>query len=223
MSGNRIQQIEDYVRQTTSGQNPHDFLHIDRVRKWALQIAKSEGFDRLELVHAAALLHDLGRARGEEKRHAQIGAEMAARFLTENNLFTPSETQEIANAVRHHNSLDRNGRLAEILMDADILDLLGAVGIMRAFTSKHAKPEYDPDDVKGETWGLPNHAFNTRFASGIGIGQYIVDQINFQTSCYDNLHTPTARRIARPMVEFMRTYLVQLQSEIKAGESGPVE
>lgn len=199
-----------------SGKNAHDFMHVDRVRKWALQIAKREGFDRLEVVQATALLHDIGRATGESNEHAQVGAEMTVRFLSEINLFTPSEIEEIANAVRHHNSLSENGRLAEILRDADILDLLGAVGIMRAFTSKHSKPEYDLHNIKGEAWKLSNRDFNERLASGTGIGKYVVDQINFQLSCYENLRTATAKQIARPFVEFTRAYLFQLDSEIRA-------
>jgi uncharacterized protein len=218
MPEDRIVQVEDYVKRIMSGEIAHDFKHVDRVRNWALQIAKNEGFDRRDIVQAAALLHDIGLSKADRKVHTEIGAEMARGFLSERNLFTPSEIEEIANAIRHHNSLNQNGTLADILMDADILDMLGAVGIMRAFTSKHSKPEYDSRNIKGETWGLTNTDFTERFAAEIGIGNYIIDQINFQLSCYDNLRTATARRIGQPLVEFMKEYLVQLDTEITAGQ-----
>jgi uncharacterized protein len=214
MLEDKIMQIQDFVKRKLAGQIAHDYKHADRVRNWALQIAKSEGFDRLELVQAAALLHDIGLAKAERKAHAQTGAEMAAAFLSERGLFPRSEIEEIADAIRGHNSMGQVGKLASILIDADILDLLGAVGIMRAFTSKHSMPEYDPHNIKGETWSLTNSDFTERFATGTGIGGYIVDQINFQLSCYDNLRTATARRIGRPLAEFMRAYLIQLDSEI---------
>ncbi len=109
------------------------------------------------------------------------------------------------------------GALGAILRDADILDLLGAVGILRACISKYAMPEYDPRNVKGDTWGLGAEGFTQRFAEGLGIGPHIVDQINFQLSCADNLQTATARRMARPLAAFMRAYLVQLEAEVLAG------
>ena len=195
----------------------HDFKHVDRVRNWALQIAANEEFDRRDIVQAAALLHDIGLTQADRKMHAEIGAVMAKEFLSERNLFPPSEIEEIANAVMYHNSLNQNGTLADIVMDADILDMLGAVGIMRAFTSKHSKPEYDSRNIKGETWGVTNTGFTERFVAGIGIGNYIVDQINFQQSCWGNLRTTTARRMGQPLVEFMKKYLVQLETEIRAG------
>jgi ribosomal-protein-serine acetyltransferase len=47
-----------------------------------------------------------------------------------------------------------------------------------------------------------------------GMGDYIVDQINFQLSCWENLHTGTTRVLAEPLVAFMKVYLAQLETEI---------
>jgi uncharacterized protein len=139
------------------------------VRGWALRIAAGEGFQDLELVEAAALLHDIGLSRvsvEQRGQHAQVGAEMAGRFLRGCQLFNEEEIETITGAIRCHNSPRDGGRLAGILRDADRLDALGAVGIMRAFTSKHAKPEYDPHDVKGDTWEMTMEEFEKRFAAG---------------------------------------------------------
>ena len=225
MTKDRIQQIEDHVKELVNGATApelkiaHDFKHTDRVRGWALQIARNEGFEDLELVEATALLHDVGLAHVEQcSQHGQVGAEIAAQFLRQRRLFTDEEIDLIADAIRCHNSPPGGGgRLAQILRDADVLDAIGAVGVMRAFTSKYAKPEYDPHDVKGETWGATMREFEARFATGRGIGDYIVDQVNFQISFCDNLRTETAKRIAQPLVEFMQAFVVQLESEVKAG------
>lgn len=91
---------------------------------------------------------------------------------------------------------------------------------MRAFTSKYMNPEYDPSDIKGETWEMAAEEFAERFRFGIGVGNYIMDQMNFQLSCYDNLSTETARQLAQPLVEFMRAYIIQLDFEIKATDRG---
>jgi putative nucleotidyltransferase with HDIG domain len=221
MSANTIQQIEDYARQVMAEEVAHDFKHADRVRRWALQIARSEGYEDLEILEAAALLHDIGLAPAEQRgQHGRIGAEMAAKFLRENGLFAEEEIEEIANAIRYHNSLRDGAQLLDILRDADALDQFGAVGIMRALTSQSARPEYDPRNVKGDTWGMTSREYDQQFAEGEGIGAYIVDQVNFQISNYGNLRTETAKRIAAPLVALMKAYMMQLESEISAGRKG---
>ena len=58
--------------------------------------------------------------------------------------------------------------------------------------------------------------FDERIVKGLGIGETIIDQINFQMSYYDNLNTEAAKRLAKPLVEFMKEYVVQLEHEINA-------
>jgi hypothetical protein len=98
-----------------------------------------------------------------------------------------------------------------------MMDLFGAVGIMRAFTSKASKPEYDINNIKGITWGATAKDFDVRFSSGLGIGDYIIDQINFQISCYDNLNIETAKELAKPLLDYMRNYIICLEKEIIKG------
>ena len=78
----QIQEIENYVVRTMGKvENPdlriaHDFKHVDRVRRWALHIARDEGYADLALVEAAALLHDIGLAHVTERSdHGGVGAE----------------------------------------------------------------------------------------------------------------------------------------------------
>jgi HD superfamily phosphodiesterase len=216
MSETTIQSIENYVRDIMSQNIAHDFKHVDRVRSWALYIAKIEGYPNLALVEAAALLHDIGLAFCEYRKvHGQVGADIAFKYLSENNYFSKEQVTEIINVIKYHNTKkDDNGELLYIIRDADMMDLFGSVGIMRAFTSKVSKPEYDCDNIKGDTWGLTANDFDIRFSDGTGIGQYIIDQINFQISCSDNLKTNTAKELAKPLLNFMKNYILQLESEI---------
>ncbi len=218
----RIQQIEQHVRKVMAQvvradlKLAHDFKHVDRVRHWALHIAQQQGFAKLELVEATALLHDIGLAYVAHRRdHARVGAERATQFLCANRFFTTPEITLVADAIRAHSSLSGGGTLGTILRDADMLDLFGAVGIMRAFTSKYALAEYDPQNITSDTWGWTAADFTQRLATGNGIGPYIVDQLNFQLSCYDNLQTETAQVAGQPLVAFMRAYLYQLRAEIE--------
>jgi len=219
-----ITQIGQYVRETMDGaRDPdlrlgHDYKHVDRVRRWALRIATEEGCGELLIVEAAALLHDIGLAYlGAEVprgRHGAVGADVAAGYLQGEGLFSEAERAAIVEAVGCHNALGCGGDLAAIVRDADMLDALGAVGVMRAFVSKYAQPEYDPADVKGKTWGLTARDYDRRFAAGVGTGPTIVDQINFQISFEGNLSTESARRAAAPLVAYMREYLWQLAREV---------
>lgn len=223
----KIQEIAGYVvRIMGQVENPdlriaHDFKHVDRVRRWALHIARGEGYADLALIEAAALLHDIGLAYVTERSdHGRVGAEVAARFLRQRQFFAESEVDAIVEAIRCHNlPAGGGGPLGAILREADTLDALGAVGIMRAFTSNYSKSEYGPENVKGETWGLTIWDFEHRFAEGKGIGPTIADQINMQLSLFGNLRTETAKKAAEPLVAYMRGYLEQLEREISRGKA----
>ncbi|MDP2918376.1 MAG: HD domain-containing protein [bacterium] len=219
MKSKNIQQVEDYVKSIKDTEIAHDFMHVDRVRNWALQIAREENFKDLEIVEIAALMHDIGLSQaGERITHGAVGASMAAKFLGEKKLLAQERIDEICNAIRFHNkNREGEGRLLEILRDADTIDLSGAIGIMRAFLCTSSRIEYDPNKIKGETWGMGVKDFNKRFDNGIGIGNFIIDQPNFQISCYGNLSTKTAKEIVKPLAEFMRDFIKQFEREVCDG------
>lgn len=164
-----IPNIETYVRKLMESKNgtltiAHDFRHVERVRNNALMIAETEAFPDGDLVEPAALLHDIGLSQlkdGESRmHHGPLGAVMAKAFLQENSAFTPEQIDRIAESIHYHSlhplqvtehlqSLRGNGKLIEIVRDADALDGLGAIGIARAFMSHYYLPEYLNGNVKG--------------------------------------------------------------------------
>jgi HD superfamily phosphodiesterase len=239
-----VSRTEAHVKEVMSKQAPamavaHDFKHVDRVRNWALLFGKEEGYPDPIVVEVTALLHDigLGRISGPEAQrehvvlppHGPLGAEMAEQFLKASSDLSRETIELIADAIRHHSDapfavaeyikgLGDGGALLKILRDADMTDAMGAVGLMRALTSKSFLPEYDPADIKGPAWGLSTEQFRARFGAGSGRGgtpvKTIIDQANQQIRYYDGLHTSTARRLAAPLVEFMKRFVIQLESEI---------
>lgn len=237
-----ITRIENYVEEAMVSKEghlliAHDFKHVDRVRNWSLRIAEGEGFSDLQVVQVAALLHDIGLSyiyeESERGKHGQVGAEIADRFLNESTALSKDQVEQTTLAIRYHSSrpslvadllssIGERGKLIEIIRDADTMDAIGAVGLMRAFTSKYSLPEYEPDNSKGETWGLSSDGFTERLEKGVGIGKCIVDQVNFQISLYENLQTKTAKQLARPLVEFMSNYVLQLEHEIKSSRNETV-
>jgi HD superfamily phosphodiesterase/GNAT superfamily N-acetyltransferase len=223
LNRDRVKEIEDFAqrsfRNVRSLLIAHDYKHVDRVRHWALHIARSEGYEDLLLVEVCALMHDIGLTQSETRGpHASLGSRITARFLREQGLSTEDEIAAIRDAIRFHSSPSGGGKLGAILRDADKLDALGAIGLMRAFTSKHELPEYSPQAITGSTWNMSMQDFEERFASGVGIGDTIVDQINFQISFFSELETQTAIRLAEPLVAFMRTFVLQMEREIARGQ-----
>jgi uncharacterized protein len=226
--------IEDYVRKAfASNQSPnaiaHDIDHILRVRNWAVFIAGREGYSDLLIVEIAALLHDIGRAfvdeEGKDGNHGETGSRIAGDLLQKVSSLSTETIDQITRAIQYHNArpsqvddlcqnIGEEAMLIQILRDADMMDALGAVGLVRAFTSKHSAPAYDPHNVRGETWELSSDAFTARFDEGTGIGKRIIDQVNFQISFYENLRTDAATRLAGPLIRYMRGFVAQLENEV---------
>ena len=221
-----VKQIEAYARQVMdnvlSGDLglAHNYAHVDRVRRWTVKIGQAEGFEELEMVQTAALLHDIGLAFATERGfHGEVGAEKTVEFLQTYKLFPEDQIQAICEAIRCHTKVTGGGLLGAILRDSDILDLLGAMGIMRCCISQYSWQEYDPGQIKGDTWGITSDEMTVRFQAGIGVGKTIVDQLNFQISSYENLQTTAAKEWGRPLVTYIQTFLLQLEQEVQTSQN----
>jgi uncharacterized protein len=140
-----------------AGELAHDRHHIERVYRWSLRLAPEAGADP-ELAGATALVHDLAfvpkdspdRALGGERSALLAGAALGGAG------YADAEAALIAEAVRTSSwsrGLAPAGPLGVVLQDADRLDAIGALGLMRnlacaQFMSKPERPGrfYQPDD-----------------------------------------------------------------------------
>jgi uncharacterized protein len=126
----------------------HDFDHVLRVYRMAERIAQAEGAD-LEIVRAAALLHDAeGATPGGASRtdHHHASAAFAAQVLAAEG-WEASRIEAVQHAIRAHRF--RGGEApqtleAQVLFDADKLDVLGAIGAARVigYATLAGKPWY---------------------------------------------------------------------------------
>lgn len=212
-----IKQIEKYVKETCQNQIAHTFEHANRVRNWAIKIAKKEKFENLKIVEIAALMHDIGLP-GLEKgvSHGVAGAQKTKKYLMENNFdLTKEEIDEISNAIQYHNTnRTGEGKLLEILRDADMLDGMGAAGLMRSISSAYSKPLLDPKNPKGATWGFGEKDFDNFIDQNGKNWNYITDNINFQISWQENLKTKSAKKFAKPLIKYMKKFMLQLEKEV---------
>ncbi len=201
-------QAEVQRRFAATNDPAHGWEHVKRVYDLALHIAEQEGGDRL-IVGAAALMHDLGRADPGNggMHHAERSIELAGELLTAYHV--PHATQEaITHAIRAH-SYSRGGQPATleayILRDADRLDALGAIGIMRwAMTAAtlHTPRNYHPTDPFAERRASDDHNFV--------LDHFFAKLLKLS----DTITTGTARALAQQRMAFMHTYLAEFKREL---------
>ena len=141
ISGTVANRIEKKVKALfRESRGSHDWDHTLRVHRLCCHIGRIEGAD-MDVLQAAALLHDIGRSVQDISNgdvcHAIKGAEMAAPIINELP-FSLEQKQNIIHCISVHRFRGQRGRNpetteAKILFDADKLDAIGAVGVARAF------------------------------------------------------------------------------------------
>jgi HD superfamily phosphodiesterase len=135
--------VQDYIRgQKRFSQAFRDrFEHTKRVLTWAKRIQQLEGGD-LEIINLAVLFHDTGWS--EEINHAQVSAELAGKFLVENEV-APQVMERVISAVQTHNLRGIPGSDLplenQIVMDADLLDELGVTTMVWDAMTVAGQPE----------------------------------------------------------------------------------
>jgi len=187
----------------------HDKYHVERVYNLAIHLARKEIAD-LDTVKAAALLHDIARAKEDEgtiNDHANEGAKMAQKILEEVNF----PKQKIANVIhciethRFRKGLAPKTLEAKILQDADRLDIIGAIGIARVFTRGgwSNKPIHNPSIPPKEKYD--------------GKSETTVNHIHEKLlKIKDTINTETAKRIAEERHTYVKQFLERLLKEWKA-------
>jgi len=119
---------------------PHGLSHLERVWNRCLKLGMRLDGD-LEILVAAAYLHDLGRHHGLEV-HGAKSAEMAKPVL-EKIKFPREKREKVLEAIRLHEQTapkeHRNFIEAQILYDSDKLDAFGAIGVERWILHKNRR------------------------------------------------------------------------------------
>jgi uncharacterized protein len=133
-------QLEQYLRREASP--AHKYSHQPRLYALTKQIAiltPSLSYDD-DIVYAAAFLHDLGVFIGHRPEdpealklwnHVTYTCDRAPELLVSFN-FPPEKVEAVLTCIREHQPHDNPQTIeATILRDADILEQLGAIGILR--------------------------------------------------------------------------------------------
>lgn len=117
------------------------YEHTLRVVNWAERLAAAEG-GNLEVIQFAALLHDIGW--DDQIEHALVGRQMAEVFLTSQGYPEPKKAMVLEAIEKHNKRLEDSSLLnleSRIIMDADILDEVGAMSIAWDAIAAATEPE----------------------------------------------------------------------------------
>ena len=146
------------MQKAPSPSEVHAKDHILRVLRRCIRLGEKLGGD-LEILVAAAYLHDLGRHYIDDKAHGALSA-LKAEPVLERIHFPHEKREAVLHAIRVHDvsatSEDRMILESKILYDADKVDTLGVVGVLRYIRHFYGrKPiDYMLDDIDARWEGL---------------------------------------------------------------------
>jgi HD superfamily phosphodiesterase len=132
--------------------------HVLRVLKRCIRLGEKLGAD-LEVLVAAVYLHDLGRHYVDDKAHGALSAVKAEPVL-ERIKFPKRKRATVLHAIRVHDIAatpkDRTTLESKILYDADKIDTLGVVGVLRYVRHFYGKKpiDYVLEDIDARWEGL---------------------------------------------------------------------
>jgi len=184
------------------------WTHTLNVVKNTHAICEQEGVSEYThlVAEIAALFHDVDHYTVQPEYHAVRGAETATRYLTKEE-FPADIVRAVATAVQNHQlDLDDDIEVEElvsqivatrdyesrILIDADILDKLGATNILQSMLSMCRQQTKLADTARELTTGWPLQR------------AYLWKQL---------LTTPTGQLLGEQRYAFHQAFLVQLEQE----------
>ncbi len=200
---------ENYIRQTfeTEGSG-HDWWHIYRVWKLAVQIQKNEGGD-LFIIEMAALLHDLDDWKLKSGNHLENKTQQWLEKL-EVTKVEKAKIIEVIQQVSFKGAGVETPALsaeAKIVQDADRLDAIGAIGIARTFAYGGNKNRliYNPE-IKPEM----HENFEAYKNSTAPTINHFYEKLLLLK---ERLNTDSAKEIAKGRHKFMEDFLQRFFEE----------
>ena len=200
-----IKRTADYIKSRLSGEGSgHDWWHVYRVWKTAIEIGKKEGSD-LFVVQLAALLHDIADWKfhsGDDSIGPKLAREWLEKLDVDENII--SHVCEIIKEVSFKGAGVKSKiktKEGMVVQDADRLDALGSIGIARAFAyGGHKGREIYNPNIKPEKHESFEQYKNNK---GTTINHFYEKLLLLK----DLMNTPSARKIAEERHGFMEQYL----------------
>jgi uncharacterized protein len=194
------QAIADFIR--TQAQPPDKFSHQPRLYALAKQVAGDQTFED-DVLFAAAWLHDLGVFIGHRPEdlaalakwdNVAYAAKEAPALLKQFG-FPAEKIPAVVEVIRTHLPCGKPTSFEGVLLrDADILEQLGAIGILRTASKVGRDTRF------------------VRFADALNVLRRNGEQLPAQ------LQLPSARRLAEPRLKMLNAFLEAAQAESSGDE-----
>lgn len=200
----------------------HGRNHIERVLRMAKEIGKQENAN-LEIIELAAILHDIFENREAHSniggfRHEIEGSNEARRILTKVGA-AESTINGVCHCIESHRK--RSGIIepqtieAKCLFDADKLDCIGAIGIIRStFVSFDHQQEFYIEEKDLEAY---KHRNLRRDGTIIDYAQHS-SNLEYELSLKDvakRMYTETGKKLANERSAFMDEFYSRLREELQ--------
>jgi len=180
-----IQAAEDFIREKLDKEVVE---HSLRVRNYAVKLAEDENFSDRELIELAALLHDIGYIKGHQY-HERNAAPFVRQFLNQHG-YDLTKTGIIVNCIMKHEPKSNPETPEEkIIWDADCLDRIGALGIVRRI-KKAIKYKLVPENE---------------------IMDKIKEKLDFDEK---NLKTETGKKFSKEFIDFQKKFFTELDKQM---------
>jgi len=182
-----------YVKEHLKTERVSGLDHSLRVLRWCERLAEGRDVD-LETLRLAALLHDVSIPESGRLRHYDVSADMAVELLRELG-YDEAKIRAVEHCIRAHSRYggpEPQTAEAEILYDADFLDYLGAIGLLRGILRALVEGEYSGD---------------------VSEAPMILEAI--MAKYRRPLYTEEAREIAEGRLRFLESFLKRLREELE--------
>lgn len=208
---NKIEQTIAFVKQELkNAESGHDWFHIERVYKNALNILNSEQGNK-EIIIYAALLHDIADSKFHDGDET-IGPKKAAEFLR--SIFVDeSVIEQVVNIIENISfkggNFERSFASPElfIVQDADRLDAIGAIGIARTFNYGGFKNNLIHDPENAPKMHMSKEEYKKH--KGTTINHFYEKLLMLK----DLMNTQTGKEIAEKRHQYMLGFLSQFYAE----------
>lgn len=205
------ERVEKYFNKDASG---HNIDHLQRTLNYALYLQSKEGGD-IVVIAISAFIHDIHRILSAQLKRFVSPKEslpVVETFLADLDI-SKEQKKHILFAIEHHEeySFGKDGINVDdieskILQDADNLDAIGAVGIVRTFkySMAHNVVDYDPNvplyqneyDESKEDASTMHHIHNKLLRLG------------------EHMNTSTAKKLASKKTQLMKQFMEMYIEEI---------
>ena len=192
----RLNQIEkriwQHVKEDLADEPVASTDHVERMTRWCQELGPAIDAD-MEILIPGALLHDVGVVINR-KNHYVAGRNRAAKILREAGF--PEEKIDAAlhvlEAHSRYGGPDPKTVEAKVGQDADALEYIGAIGILRSVVR-----------------GLHDGSFSVRIRDFPEYLRSVVAKVE------GTFHTEKAEKLGRSRLKYMRSFLERIQQELR--------